>query len=110
MAYTTSAKVKEWLNIPSSNTQNDAEISSIITSVEHDIDLILKGYTTLPIQPEFSGELSDISAEWCAGVFCKRRAPRGEASEQLFICEAKERLQRLIESHFISSFEKTEAK
>lgn len=100
MAYGTRAAAKEWANIPSSNTANDTEIDNILAVVDREIDVILKKYTTLPLQTPLTNEIADIANKWTAGIYNQRRNP---AKTELIV-EAKEDLQRFIETYF-SGFE-----
>lgn len=110
MPYTSLDKVKRWLRIPSEDTRFDGELSEIMDAVTRQIDLILSRFTALPIEDdEVVSALSDIEAEWCAGVFRERREPVQESPEQgrihPYIAEAKARLLDLIRSKYLRSFE-----
>ena len=110
MPYSTLPKIKKWLQIDSDDTRFDEELTEIQQSTSNQIEIILGRFTTLPIQDEEILEaLSDIEAEWCAGIFRARREISQALPEQQrqhpYISEAKARLLDLIKSKYLTSFE-----
>jgi len=99
MAYATLSQIKEWLTL-GSETKFDTELTNILTAVDEEINNILSQFTTTPVTTN-TNVLADIEAEWCAGVFKLRRAPK-EAN--VLLEDAKKRLDEFIKNNFMTEF------
>ncbi len=104
MTYTNIGKIKAWLRIPDLDTTYDSELSEILDSVDREIDMVLGRFTQVPVvDAEVREALSDIEAQWAAGVFRARR--EAVEREHPWVSEAKARLLDLIKARYMTSFE-----
>ncbi len=104
MTYTNIGKIKAWLRIPELDTTYDSELSEILESVDREIDVVLGRFTQVPVaEADVREILSDIEAEWAAGVFRARR--EGVEREHPWVSDAKARLLDIIRSRYLTSFE-----
>jgi len=71
MAYGSTAGVKDWLRIPTSDTAADSEIDTIRSIVSNFMDEYLRLYTTVPISSPPS-IIDDICNMWSAGIYAAR--------------------------------------
>ena len=112
MVYGSLAGVKEWLQIASTNTQYDTELTNIQEYVDQRIRTILRKYVSDPssLSSSLTAQLADIENEWTAGVFKMRRSGAIEAKDQPLINDAMKRLDEFIESNFKKEFWKLSLK
>lgn len=106
MAWGTLNGIKDWLQIASTNTQYDTELTNTQTYVNRRMASILKKYSDpSSLQPDLTNELSDIENKWSAGVFRQRRADEKDQRDGLaFIKEAQDELWQFIDTHYKRGF------
>lgn len=99
MTYAGISDVKRWLKHPQEDSSLDQEISEALKSVDAEINDILSEYVETPVSDEALVEiLSDIEAQWAAGLIRQRRS--SDREEDVYVQVAKSRLEKLIERKF----------
>jgi len=99
MTYASVSDVKWWLKHPQDDSTLDQEIEEALESVDAEINDVLSEYVETPVSDETLAEiLSDIEAQWAAGLIRQRRSPSSE--EDVYVQVAKNRLERLVERRF----------
>jgi len=100
MTYASPSDVKWWLKHPQDDTSLDEEILEVLESVDAEINDVLSEYVETPVSDEALIEiLSDIEAQWAAGLIRQRRSA-GSGEEDVYVQVARRRLERLIERRF----------
>ena len=100
MTYASISDVKWWLKHPQDDTSLDDEISSVLESVDAEINDLLSEYAETPVSDQSLVEiLADIEAQWAAGLVRQRRSV-DQHEEDIYVQVAKRRLEKLIERRF----------
>ena len=101
MTYASISDVKWWLKHPQDDSSLDQEIGDVLEAVDAEINDLLSEYAETPITEESLSEiLSDIEAQWAAGLIRQRRSSDLGSGEDVYVQVAKKRLERLIERKF----------
>jgi len=105
MAYATAAQVKERLDIAAGDTSQDTKIAAKITQANSKIDWVLKqNGMTVPVTepPGLVNHLSEIEADYAAGLFLEDRGPAWKERANALKQRALDDLEELIELDFES--------
>ena len=101
MAYASLDQVKRWLNIPSDDTSEDAELTELLNSVDSEIQVILSKYTDSP--PESDSVIARYEAQWVAGLYRMRREKVDDVHP--FVKDAREKLEEYLAAKYRGGFQ-----
>ncbi|MHC1624061.1 MAG: phage head-tail connector protein [Candidatus Methanospirareceae archaeon] len=101
MAYATLDQVKRWLNIPSDDTTDDAELTELLESVDAEIQAILSKYTSSP--PESDSVIARYEAIWVAGLYRMQYEKINDIHP--WVKHAREKLEEYLKAKYRGGFQ-----
>ncbi len=105
MSYATLIQVHEELNLSTSVTTNDTELTDLLTIIDNQINTKLQKYSSLPLQQEMQTYLADVEARWVVTRFRLRRAtPQEQQQYQALLANIDKEWQDYLASNFQTSF------
>lgn len=105
LTYCTLTSLKEELNVSVSNTNMDGELNDLLTTLDNYINTRLQRYTSLPLQNELLGYLSDLEARWATSRFRMRRATPQEVQQyQAILNQIELEFQEFLKANFRTTF------
>ena len=103
--YATLVQVKEELNLASSVTTNDTELTDLLTTIETYINTRLQRFTSLPLQIELKMPLADLESRWVVARFRLRRAtPQEQNQYQTIINQIETQFEEFLKNNFQRTF------
>lgn len=105
MTYSSLTTVKEELNIASTITVFDQELTDLLTTIDNYVNTRLQRFTSLPLQSELAIFLSDLESRWvCARYRMRRATPQEQQQYQVTLNQIEAQFQEFLKSNFQRSF------
>ncbi|MDG6995190.1 MAG: hypothetical protein JRN52_04630 [Nitrososphaerota archaeon] len=105
MTYSTLSQCKEELNINSSITLYDSELTDLLSIIDTHINTRLQRFTSLPLQIELQTPLADLESRWVVARYRLRRAtPQEQQQYQVMLNQIEQQFQEFLKNNFRQTF------
>ena len=101
MAYASLDQVKRWLQIPTSDTSEDSELSELLSMVDTEIQTIISKYTSSA--PESDEVIAMYESLWVAGLYRMRREKVDDVHP--YVKYAREKLEEYLTAKYRGGFQ-----